>query len=357
MALITCPDCGKDISDKITACIHCGCPIETNLAKTKMPSEEHTNKRDPELLPGLVDYIGNDKDPFQFKIRGAEGHHVIADKNTIISDLNEKSLVVQKEVIQIGSIVYFKQNFSEEGRLKQIFFSTDKSKSPLSNSDFKKATNFIRTSAPSLDTVQTSSENQGAQASDDQKTTKNYLMDWLLRILGVIVLGSLYIFWSDMSSKTSPDGPSKTELQITDMKKQFSTIRVPTNFKTVRFYNMTDIQRDNWEDANKRKLHLVVDSVWQVKRMTKKLTDTGGYNRYYIQLDEDLQTEVVKGATDPNYQGIGFICKSVYAYSQREATAIENLMVGKNITILAKDIKLGSLWTEADICVIKGIHK
>ena len=28
MALIKCPECGKDVSDKASACIHCGCPIE-----------------------------------------------------------------------------------------------------------------------------------------------------------------------------------------------------------------------------------------------------------------------------------------------------------------------------------------
>lgn len=28
MALIKCSECGKDISDKATTCIHCGCPIE-----------------------------------------------------------------------------------------------------------------------------------------------------------------------------------------------------------------------------------------------------------------------------------------------------------------------------------------
>ena len=28
MALIKCPDCGKDVSDKAKACIHCGCPLE-----------------------------------------------------------------------------------------------------------------------------------------------------------------------------------------------------------------------------------------------------------------------------------------------------------------------------------------
>ena len=28
MALIECPECGKQISDKAKACIHCGCPID-----------------------------------------------------------------------------------------------------------------------------------------------------------------------------------------------------------------------------------------------------------------------------------------------------------------------------------------
>ena len=28
MALIKCPDCGKEVSDKANACIHCGYPIE-----------------------------------------------------------------------------------------------------------------------------------------------------------------------------------------------------------------------------------------------------------------------------------------------------------------------------------------
>ena len=37
MALIKCPECGKKISDKATACIHCGCPIE-NINK-ELPNE------------------------------------------------------------------------------------------------------------------------------------------------------------------------------------------------------------------------------------------------------------------------------------------------------------------------------
>ena len=29
MALITCPECGKEVSDKATACPNCGYPINT----------------------------------------------------------------------------------------------------------------------------------------------------------------------------------------------------------------------------------------------------------------------------------------------------------------------------------------
>ncbi len=31
MALIKCPECKKEISDKATQCIHCGCPIENKV--------------------------------------------------------------------------------------------------------------------------------------------------------------------------------------------------------------------------------------------------------------------------------------------------------------------------------------
>ena len=31
MALIKCPECGKEVSDKAPACIHCGCPLERKV--------------------------------------------------------------------------------------------------------------------------------------------------------------------------------------------------------------------------------------------------------------------------------------------------------------------------------------
>lgn len=42
MALIKCPECGNEISDKAKACIHCGCPIEelqsSGPVRIKMPN-------------------------------------------------------------------------------------------------------------------------------------------------------------------------------------------------------------------------------------------------------------------------------------------------------------------------------
>lgn len=39
MALIKCPECEKEISDKAQVCIHCGCPLKatTKRVKIKMP--------------------------------------------------------------------------------------------------------------------------------------------------------------------------------------------------------------------------------------------------------------------------------------------------------------------------------
>ena len=48
MALIKCPECGKEISDRAQACIHCGCPIQTQISESKLiikalrhPNEQH----------------------------------------------------------------------------------------------------------------------------------------------------------------------------------------------------------------------------------------------------------------------------------------------------------------------------
>ena len=44
MALIKCPECGKEISDKAPACIHCGYPLSLlNNEKAKSPTVEKQN--------------------------------------------------------------------------------------------------------------------------------------------------------------------------------------------------------------------------------------------------------------------------------------------------------------------------
>ena len=43
MALIKCPECGREVSDKAAACIHCGFPLEKEL-NTKPLSNDTLKK-------------------------------------------------------------------------------------------------------------------------------------------------------------------------------------------------------------------------------------------------------------------------------------------------------------------------
>lgn len=44
MALIKCPDCGREVSDKANACPNCGCPLSemvtSGVVKIKLPRTE-----------------------------------------------------------------------------------------------------------------------------------------------------------------------------------------------------------------------------------------------------------------------------------------------------------------------------
>ena len=42
MALITCPECGKEISDKVTTCPNCGAPVNTTNTPDPVP-QPNTN--------------------------------------------------------------------------------------------------------------------------------------------------------------------------------------------------------------------------------------------------------------------------------------------------------------------------
>ena len=48
MALIKCPECGKEISDRASACIHCGCPLgEGSQTKIKIQNCDWTTFMQP----------------------------------------------------------------------------------------------------------------------------------------------------------------------------------------------------------------------------------------------------------------------------------------------------------------------
>lgn len=44
MALINCPECGKEVSDMATACPNCGMPINKNNASNEVQKVEVTNQ-------------------------------------------------------------------------------------------------------------------------------------------------------------------------------------------------------------------------------------------------------------------------------------------------------------------------
>lgn len=45
MALINCPECGKEVSDKAKSCIHCGYPINVKKIKTNDEIIEHSKQK------------------------------------------------------------------------------------------------------------------------------------------------------------------------------------------------------------------------------------------------------------------------------------------------------------------------
>lgn len=61
MALIKCPECGEKISDKATACIHCGYPLkekEKKVSKTILKNEEIDKSLDKWLHEKYVERYG-----------------------------------------------------------------------------------------------------------------------------------------------------------------------------------------------------------------------------------------------------------------------------------------------------------
>ena len=57
MAMIQCPECGKEVSDKAISCIHCGCPINNQSEKAKEKYNVVTNTSDVSKGAKVLNYV------------------------------------------------------------------------------------------------------------------------------------------------------------------------------------------------------------------------------------------------------------------------------------------------------------
>lgn len=67
MSMIKCTECGKEISDKATACPHCGCPMTEILSATK------ENKKEEKVKPIKI------KEPINSRTEKEENLHYECD--------------------------------------------------------------------------------------------------------------------------------------------------------------------------------------------------------------------------------------------------------------------------------------
>lgn len=108
MALIICPECGKEISDKAIQCINCGFPLQ-EIENTYV---SHTNtckiNGDEYDLSRVIESVRNNKNDFKQK----EAHKILADITGLSSP--------------------------DRGRLLYIILKNDKIPQSYNSGDFKK---------------------------------------------------------------------------------------------------------------------------------------------------------------------------------------------------------------------------
>lgn len=73
MALIKCPECGKEISDKAGACPHCGCPIG-NMTQPIQNNDGKSNKGSKKILIGVVAVVAIAGTGYYFGIAKPQQH-------------------------------------------------------------------------------------------------------------------------------------------------------------------------------------------------------------------------------------------------------------------------------------------
>lgn len=91
MALIKCSECGKEISDKAAACVHCGCPVSVSAPKSSEPIDFQKTFGD----------LFNDSTPF-VKVRG-----ITVDFNATVNNTENESTPHSIFVKELGRTIAF----------------------------------------------------------------------------------------------------------------------------------------------------------------------------------------------------------------------------------------------------------
>ncbi len=112
MALIQCPECKKEISDKSEKCIHCGYPIQKQVVQGKAIFQTSS---DPIAL--LAKYIIKDESGNVIvKLKNNDSFELPVDRDTRLFIRLTRSLVSYKEVfLAAGQITKFKIGTSYGG--------------------------------------------------------------------------------------------------------------------------------------------------------------------------------------------------------------------------------------------------
>lgn len=110
MALIKCPECGKEISDKAPACIHCGYPLENIQTKeSRLPTAAPSQPRFDLHVKGTGKPEETKSTSLGFSIVSNEGNTVglqcekcrrISDylKGVVLSDVSEKEAITNTTI-------------------------------------------------------------------------------------------------------------------------------------------------------------------------------------------------------------------------------------------------------------------
>ena len=131
MALIKCPECGKEISDKATCCIHCGCPmyyiikktILTNTTKNEIEEREQSYTGDEVIKKEEIPTGFQIKDDVLIKYNGTAPKVVVPN---IIREIGEKAFFDNKNIRKVrlpkGLLRIDNNAFSNCSNLKQLYF-------------------------------------------------------------------------------------------------------------------------------------------------------------------------------------------------------------------------------------------